>query len=114
VLAVSGNFTLSGGTATLSLANGPPNALFFVGVTGVPDHVDAGPLFLGEFLVDPTAVFPFWSGLLSGTGNASLSLPLTGLPASFAYFPFYFQGIALDPGGTSWRLSNSTVATLRP
>ncbi len=114
VLDVSGDFTLSGGSATLLLANGPPNALFFVGVTGVPDHVDSGPLFLGEFLVDPTAVFPFFSGVLSVTGAAFLTIPLTGLPPSFAYFPFHFQGIALDPGGAFWRLSSSTVATLRP
>ncbi|MCI0589224.1 MAG: hypothetical protein L0323_20610 [Planctomycetes bacterium] len=114
VLQVTGNLTLSGGSATVSLTNGPAGAPFFVGVSGVPDHVDAGPLFLGELLIDPTATFVLFSGSLSSLGETSLVIPLTGLPANFTYFPFYLQGIALDPSGTFWRVSNSTVATIRP
>ena len=110
----AGDLTLAGGSATLTLANGPPGALFFVGVTGIPAHDDPGPGFLGEFLVDPSAVFPFFAGTLSPTGDASRTVPVSGLPANFANFPFYFQAIVLDPSGTFWRLSNSTVATIRP
>jgi hypothetical protein len=57
---------------------------------------------------------PLFGGNLTPGGNFSVTFPLTGIAPSFAYTPIFLQGIALDPSGAFWRVSNATVATLRP
>ncbi|MGH7149547.1 MAG: hypothetical protein ACREIU_02555 [Planctomycetota bacterium] len=113
VLEVGGNLVLNG-NATFSFANGPALEPFILAAAGTPAYLSPGSLFLGEILVDPADWFPLFTGVLSGAGDFTVDLPLTGIAPGFLYFPVYLQGIALDPGGTSWRVSNSTVATIRP
>src|SRR5262245_21147749 len=113
VLDVSGTMTLTG-TATVSLANGPPSEPFLLAFAGASAYLSAGSLFLGEILLDPVNWYPLFSGVLSAAGEFVATIPLSGIDPSFTYFPVYLQGIALDPSGTFWRVSNSTVATIRP
>jgi hypothetical protein len=113
VLEVSGTLTPAG-SATLSFSNGPSNAPFLLAFAGAPVHLSAGSLFLGEILIDPANWFLLTSGMLSATGDFVATIPLAGIAPSFLHFPVYMQGIALDPSGTFWRVSNSTVATIRP
>lgn len=113
VLRVTGMFTPAG-SATVSLSNGPPGAPFLIAASGAPGYQAGGPLFLGEILIDPVNWFPLLSGNLSGTGDFSVTLPLAGIAPTFFHLPVFLQGIVLDPGGTYWRVSNATVATIRP
>jgi len=113
VLRVTGNLTTSG-NATVSFSGGPSSAPFLIAMALEPGFASGGPFFLGEILIDPVDWFPLFAGGLSPAGEFTITFPLTGIAPSFAYTPVYLQGIALDPSGTFWRVSNSTVATLRP
>ncbi|HKB14782.1 MAG TPA: hypothetical protein VKF62_01895 [Planctomycetota bacterium] len=110
---MSGNL-VSSGNAILTLSNGPPNSAFLVALASVPAHLDAGSLFLGEIQLDPVNWFLLFSGTLSPLGDFSITIPLTGIAPAFVHTPVYLQAIALDPSGAFWRVSNATVATIRP
>ncbi|MCI0585813.1 MAG: hypothetical protein L0323_03110 [Planctomycetes bacterium] len=102
------------GSATVDLSNGPPGAPYLIAISPSPGFQSGGPLFLGEILLDPANWFPLFAGTLSASGDFSVTVPLTGISPNFAYFPLFLQGMALDPGGSFWRVSNATVVTLRP
>jgi hypothetical protein len=113
VLRVTGTLTLTG-NAMISFTNGPPGASFLIAISESHGFASAGPSLLGEILIDPVNWFLLLSGNLSPAGSFVVNVPLTGIAPSFAYTPVYLQGIALDPSGAFWRVSNSTEATLRP
>ncbi|HKB15810.1 MAG TPA: hypothetical protein VKF62_07080 [Planctomycetota bacterium] len=113
VLRLFGTLTTTG-IATVSLSNGPPNAPFLLAVAGSPAFLVAGPLFVGEILIDAVNWVPLFTGNLSAAGEFSVTIPLAGIAPGFVHTPVYLQGIVLDPSGTFWRVSNATVATIRP
>ncbi|MCI0586458.1 MAG: hypothetical protein L0323_06425 [Planctomycetes bacterium] len=112
VLEVSGTLTTTG-TATITLSNGLPNAAFVIALAAAPGFVPGGTFFLGEILLDPVNWYVLAIGSLTPAGDVSLTLPLTAIPPGFVHLPVLLQGLAFDPAGF-WRLSNATVATIRP
>ncbi|MCI0586734.1 MAG: hypothetical protein L0323_07840 [Planctomycetes bacterium] len=111
VLGLAGSLT-PGGSATLSVSQGPPNGPFVIAVSTGADFVPLGPPFLGEFLLDPLAWFPFATGVLAGAGS-SVTIPLAGIPPALLNVPFHFQAATLEGGSMTWLMSNATVGTIR-
>ena len=111
VLDLTGNL-VSGGSATISISQGPLFAPFVIALSTVPDFVPLGPPFLGEFLLDPLAWLPLATGVLAGV-NFSMTIPLGGIPPALLNVPFHFQAATLDAGTATWRMSNATVGTIR-
>ncbi len=112
VLAATGYLTLST-SINLLLSNAPGSAPCVVVLDDGPAHFGIPGPFLGEFLIGPPPSIPLLFGTTSASGEAGWTIPLGGLPPAFAYLPFHLQGVAFDAGG-EWRLSNATVAILRP
>ncbi|MCI0589225.1 MAG: hypothetical protein L0323_20615 [Planctomycetes bacterium] len=114
VLDLAGSLFLSGGSATLTISDGPPDALFGVVIGLGPDHFGIPGPFLGEFLIGPLPFTLFLLGTLSPAGAFSVTYPLGTLPPSLAYSPFHFQAATFEASSGTWRLSNAAVAILRP
>ncbi len=112
-LDVTGNLSISGGTATIAVSDGPPAAPLALAVVGAPGYAPVPAPFLGEVVIGLSPSTVLVTGSLSPAGGFSLAVPLGGLPPSAAWTPFHIQGAALDAGGV-WRLSNGAVAILRP
>ncbi len=114
VLDLAGSLLLSGGSAILTISNGPPDALFGIAIDDGPDHFGIPGPFLGELLIGPPPSVPFLLGTLSSAGDFSITYPLGTLPPLLAYLPFHVQAAAFEAGAGAWRLSNAAVAILRP
>ncbi len=112
VLRLTGSLT-STGSVTISITGGPPSSLFVLALSTVPDFVAIGPPLLGEFLLDPATWIPFVSGSLTTAGAFSVTFPLTGISPALLNLPFHMQVGALESGGSTWRMSNATVGTIR-
>jgi hypothetical protein len=112
VLRLTGSLT-STGSVTISITGGPPNSLFVLALSTVPDLVAIGPPLLGEFLLDPPTWIPFVTGFLTTAGAFSVTFPLTGISPALLNLPFHMQVGALESGGSTWRMSNASVGTIR-
>ncbi len=112
VLEVGGTLTL-GGTVTFTVSNAPTGSVCVVAVADGPAHFGIPGPFVGEFLLEPPATL-FLVGTTSPAGTFSVSLPLAGVPPSFAHVPLLFQAAAFDAPSGLWLLSNATAVALRP
>ena len=113
LLGVSGNLSIAGGSATISLTEGPAAALFAIAFAGAPAYAGISGPFLGDAMIALTPPLVVVPGTLSGMGDFTLNVPLGGLPPGAAWTPLHLQGAALD-ASVVWRLSNGAPAILRP
>ncbi len=99
---------------TVSLLVSTPATTFAIAVSPAAAFQTAPSPFLGEVLIDTSAIAAMGSANMSAAGSSIIGFPPLPLPPSWFYVPFYFQVATYDATSGTYALGGTSAFVLQP